>query len=106
MNNEFNTNFQIELYSGDSLNLKDIKKIGAERYIKMHGLLQPKDLKEKLNDADYLLFLESFDKNSINSTKYSLSTKIPEYLSLNKPIIAIGPPEVSSIKYLKIALTL
>ncbi|MEL4024478.1 hypothetical protein [Lysinibacillus endophyticus] len=101
MNNEFNTNFQIELYSGDSLNLKDIKKIGAERYIKMHGLLQPKDLKEKLNDADYLLFLESFDKNSINSTKYSLSTKIPEYLSLNKPIIAIGPPEVSSIKYLK-----
>lgn len=61
--------------------------------------------KEKLideyNKADVLVFVESFELCNIEKTRYSLSTKIPEYLSLKKPILAIGPCEVGSIDYLK-----
>ena len=51
-------------------------------------------------DADILLHVESFDKKSIASTKYSFSTKIPEYLSAGKCVLAVGPSEVASLGYL------
>ena len=50
--------------------------------------------------ADILLHVESFDKKAIASTKYSFSTKIPEYLSAGKCVFAVGPSNVASIKYL------
>jgi glycosyltransferase involved in cell wall biosynthesis len=50
--------------------------------------------------ADILLHMESFDKRAIASTKYSFSTKIPEYLSANKCVLAVGPDEVASVRYL------
>ena len=48
-----------------------------------------------------MVFVESFEEKYIDKTKYSLSTKVPEYLSLKKPILAIGPKNVGSMKYLK-----
>jgi hypothetical protein len=34
-------------------------------------------------------------------TRLSISTKIPEYLASGKPILAVGPDDISSIRYLK-----
>ncbi len=45
--------------------------------------------------------MESFDKKFVMSTRLSLSTKIPEYLNANKPILAYGPDGISSLEYLK-----
>ena len=50
--------------------------------------------------ADMLLHVESFEKKAIASTKYSFSTKIPEYLSAEKCVFAVGPAEVASVRYL------
>lgn len=52
---------------------------------------------KKVEDSDYLLFLEGFSKEDIKSTWLSCSTKIPEYLSSRKPIIAFGSPQNGSI---------
>lgn len=57
-------------------------------------------LKLELNQSDVLVFCESFNPIFIDKTKYSLSTKIPEYLSLGKPILTVGPSMISSINYL------
>lgn len=54
-----------------------------------------------LDNFNVLLHVESFDENVSIYTKYSISTKIPEYLSLGKMVLAIGPKDVASIKYLK-----
>lgn len=54
-----------------------------------------------LKKEDILIHLESFDTKVSLYTKLSISTKIPEYLSLKKPIIAIGPRNIASIEYLK-----
>ena len=71
---------------------------GASEYC---GSLGKDELKLKLNEADVLVFVESFDEDQIEKTKYSLSTKVPEYLSVGKPIFAVGPLEVGSMDYLR-----
>lgn len=51
--------------------------------------------------SNYLIHVESFDKKIKRYTRLSISTKIPEYLAAQKPIIAIGPADVASIEYLR-----
>lgn len=55
---------------------------------------------KKIEDSDYLLFLEGFNEEDIKSTWLSCSTKIPEYLSSKKPIIAFGSPGNGSMDLL------
>ncbi|WHF56928.1 hypothetical protein OCF84_06750 [Shewanella xiamenensis] len=55
---------------------------------------------KKVEDSDYLLFMEGFSKEDIKSTWLSCSTKIPEYLSSKKPIIAFGHPQNGSMDLL------
>lgn len=64
------------------------------------GSLNPIELKEAFNSADVLLFVESFDPLMQEKTRYSLSTKVPEYMSVRKPIFAVGPSGIGSIDYL------
>ena len=69
-------------------------------FIKYKGFIDQKKVLDTLNNYDCLVFIESFDENIKKYTKFSISTKIPEYLSLGKPIIAIGPSDIASINYL------
>jgi glycosyltransferase involved in cell wall biosynthesis len=80
---------------------KVLRKLNIKGASKFLGGLNVKELKDKLNEADILVHVESFDIISIEATRLSISTKIPEYLSLGKPILAIGPKEVASMIYLK-----
>lgn len=88
------------IYSNSKPTKKILKKInipGASRYC---GSLGQKELAKELNDSDVLVHVESFDKKSIESTRLSLSTKIGEYLSLAKPILAVGPKDIASMEFL------
>lgn len=64
------------------------------------GSLSSEELKIVLNCADVLLFVESFDPEMMEKTRYSLSTKVPEYMSVGKPIFAVGPSKIGSMDYL------
>lgn len=70
---------------------------GASEY---GGSLNKEELRERLNTSDILVFVESFDSDQIEKVKYSLSTKVPEYMSIGKPILAVGPKGVGSMDYL------
>ncbi len=70
-------------------------------YVYYKGALNQIQLKKELNRIDILVFVESFDIEQIEKTRLSLSTKVPEYLSLKKPILTIGPEGIGSIEYLK-----
>lgn len=101
LNDDYGMNLRLDIYSNNKIEESILKKLNAEKYVRNQGHINTMQLKQVLNKADYLLFVESFDEEMILSTKYSLSTKVPEYLSLMKPIIAIGPKEISSINYLE-----
>lgn len=71
---------------------------GASEY---KGSLSQEQLKARLNTSDILVFVESFEPDQVEKVKYSFSTKVPEYMSVEKPILAIGPSDIGSMEYLK-----
>ncbi len=94
-------NFTIDIYSNYKLD-KELTKIKNEYpFISFRGSIPGFKVIDTLKNFDILLHFEAFDKKSINVTYLSISTKIPEYFLAGRPILAIGPSQISSIKYLK-----
>jgi len=56
------------------------------------------ELKRAMHGTDIFLHVESIEDKMRKLTRLSVSTKIPEYMSYAKPIIAFGPAEVASFK--------
>lgn len=88
----------LNIYSNSS---QEKAKINENSGCRLCGSLNLNGLKETLNQSDVLVFVESSDPQYIEKTKYSFSTKIPEYLSVGRLILAVGPQNVSSISYLE-----
>lgn len=91
----------LKIYSGAKPDEKIKKYLNIEDASEFYGYLNGEDLIKELNSCDIPVHVEAFDSKSIESTKLSISTKIPEYLSLKKPVLAIGPSRVASMNYLK-----
>lgn len=91
----------LKIFCGTEPEENVLKKINIEGCSRYFGCLTKKELKNQLNKSDVLVFAESFKISQMEKTKYSLSTKIPEYLSVKKPILAIGPDKIGSMQYLQ-----
>ena len=63
-------------------------------HLTVHGAVPQREVESILDSADGLIHVESFDEDKIKWAKYSLSTKIPEYLASGRPIFYLGPEEV------------
>jgi glycosyltransferase involved in cell wall biosynthesis len=70
-------------------------------FVKFMGHVPVNQINKILSRADFFVHCESFEPNVIKYTRLSISTKIPSYLKMGKPIIAIGPKDVESIDYLE-----
>lgn len=80
----------IELY-GDLL--KD--KVDLQSYV-------PKeDMYANLGKADILLHVESFQPEEISYYRLSMSTKIPECMSVGRPVFCYGPLDICTVSYIK-----
>lgn len=66
--------------------------------IRYCGKLTAEGVKEETRKSHIMLHVESFDKTNRMYTQYSVSTKIPEYMSSMRGIIAYGPSEIASIQ--------
>lgn len=74
-------------------------KTEFERYnINYCGKLTAEGVKEETRNSHIMLHVESFDEVNRLYTQYSVSTKIPEYMSSMRGIIAYGPKEIASIQ--------
>lgn len=91
----------LKIYSTQKISDKLSLDLNINQASKFCGGLQSNEVSEVLNQCDIPVHVESFNDRSIVSTLLSISTKIPEYLSLRKCILAIGPSEISSMKYLE-----
>lgn len=91
---------ELHVYSGSLLEDKMKIAFANNNYIKFMGSVKADQVRGKQIESDILVHVETFDTRSINSTRLSLSTKIPEYLSTGVPVFAYGPSNISSMKYL------
>jgi glycosyltransferase involved in cell wall biosynthesis len=64
------------------------------------GTVAPGEVRRFQLDANILVHVESFDADSRLLTRYSLSTKIPQYLMAERCVLAVGPAEAASIRYI------
>jgi len=65
-----------------------------------HDFLPHNQVYQIYEMADILIHMESFEMNIKKFIKYSLSTKIPEYMSAGRPIICYAPKEIAVSKYI------
>lgn len=59
------------------------------------------EVNEKLRQFDVLVHVESFLNEDSLYTRLSVSTKIPQYMASARPMLAFGPADVSSIRYVE-----
>jgi glycosyltransferase involved in cell wall biosynthesis len=81
----------IEKY-GDKLQIENVSRV--------MGTALPSEVPGIQQSADVLIHVESFDKEAKKKTRLSFSTKIPQYLSTKKCVLAFGPLDVASMRYL------
>ncbi|MBR2740720.1 MAG: hypothetical protein IKD87_08645 [Oscillospiraceae bacterium] len=77
-----------------------LAEIAKCQKIEYRGFAPAEKIEEEILASDILLVVESFDEDSINRVKCSLSTKIADYIGAGRCILACGPKEVGSIDYL------
>lgn len=97
INEKWNTDYVLEIYSMDVCS-NEIKKVPCIRHM---GFVPAEKLFCLMKEAILLLHIESFEKDNIERTKYSISTKIPDILSIGTCLFAYGPKEIASIQHLE-----
>lgn len=68
--------------------------------IEFHGCISAEDVERLIEASMFILHVESFDSKVIARIKYSVSTKIANGLASGSCILAVGPSQVASIRYL------
>jgi hypothetical protein len=98
-NHENNRKLFLNIYSSTILEENDLIKFNTT-YVNFYKPVYGKQLEEKISNSNFLLHCESDKIQYKSSTKLSISTKIPEYTTTKRPIIAFGPIDIASIKLL------
>lgn len=96
-----NEKAKLEIYSTTLLTDEMKKLFDACQNIVFHGAINKEDVATVQKNADYLVHVEGFSDQAVFSAKMSFSTKIIDYISMNKPIFAVGPKDVNSISVLE-----
>lgn len=91
---------KFDVYSHQEVSKKFVRTLKKNNHTNFLGEIEKSKLEIKLQEDVIPVHVESFKRRHKDATKLSLSTKIPEYLSLGKPILAIGPSDISSMEYL------
>lgn len=63
------------------------------------GFIEYRDLPRKFSEADFLILPYDFSKISLRYVKYSMPTKVSEYMISGTPIIVFAPEETALVKY-------
>ncbi len=92
---------EIDIYSLSSKSNKMIQALNVDGCSKLMPPATDLEIKQALEDADILVFVEPFELKERLKWRLSFSTKIVDYLSSSRAILAIGPENLSSMDFLK-----
>jgi glycosyltransferase involved in cell wall biosynthesis len=91
---------RLDVYSIDAPEPDVLEQLTASKRVVFRGAADPESLRRHRTDADVLVHVESFDAKNRHITRLSVSTKIPEYMAADRVILAVGPDDVASIRYI------
>lgn len=90
----------LDIYTANPITGEIDKALNIEGISMIHKPVNQDKVKELQNDADVLVHAEAFDRANKLLVRCAISTKIMDYLSVGRTILAIGPSDISSIEYL------
>lgn len=99
INNSNNIYFVLDVYTGTDLTEKE--KNSLLPYVNIRGFVNQDKILEIQEASDILVFIEALCGRHAQDARLSFSTKITDYLSANKCILAIGPNNIAPIEYLQ-----
>lgn len=94
-------NASFEICSNTLLDSKELERLQKYKNTNYLGKQNYEFVKNSLSNADIVLHAESFEEKEILKTKYSFSTKIIDCLQSGSVLLAVGPNNISSVKYVK-----
>lgn len=100
INLQYNTTYSLDIYSGSDMGKLVLDEFEKNEFINFKGKLDANEVRKVQLESDLLVHVESNDEIFKKSTRLSVSTKIFEYLSVGKPILAYGPSDVASMDFL------
>jgi glycosyltransferase involved in cell wall biosynthesis len=81
-------------------NFSEIKKlVKLNNHVKWLKPIEYSELPRKFSNADLLILPEDFDSASIEFLKYSIQTKVPEYMISGTPILVFADKRTALAKY-------
>ena len=92
---------QLEIYTAAVISDNLRKSLERGNSSKIVGKRPYNEIKRILCEADIVLHVESFEKEQIESVRYSFSTKIIDCLQSGSGVLAVGPAGIASIEYLR-----
>lgn len=90
----------LDIYSGTALSKKQMARLNVPGISNVRGHLPQNQVFKEQEKADVLLFVEDLNNQKNNVARLSFSTKITDYLSRNRAILAIAPKDIAPTKYL------
>lgn len=92
--------FSLDVFCGN-ITEEQRKAFCGIKSVKFHNFVRGEDFNREFFSSDALLNVEAFDYITKARVKYSVSTKIADYIASGIPIFAYGPDGIASIEHLK-----
>jgi len=90
---------QLFVYTNNQLSDEEKKRLLVKDSVFLMPPVQYSEVPRVMAENDVVVFVESFDPHYCNVARLSFSTKICDYLSSGKCILAIGPGNIAPIEY-------
>ena len=91
----------LDIYTASPITRLINESLNLDGYSSIHPPVSQLEVKKLQNEADVLVHAEAFDRYNKSLVRCAISTKIMDYLSAGRCILAIGPSDIASIEYLK-----
>lgn len=92
---------RLDIYTATPISSSMNKALNVDGVSELHAPVSQDEVIKLQNEADVLVHTEAFDKYNKYLVRCAISTKIMDYLSVGRCILAIGPGDISSVEYLK-----
>ena len=92
--------FVLKIYSNTIPSTESLLFLDDKKNSHFMGCKPYSQVCDEMDKSELALFIESFDKKNILSTRLSFSTKIIDCMQSTAGILAIGPKELASIDYI------
>lgn len=99
INEEQGKNCILDIYCG-AVSPQEERVLTQSKSIKLNDFISGQEFEDTFFSSQVLVHIESFDEESVDRVRHSVSTKIADSLSCGIPLLAYGPGEVASMGHL------